>query len=179
MFSPVRPNQRPRAIVVVDDPGTLAQLRAALAHALPDLDSIVLTSVSSDALDTLAQRISQLSDNPSGSASSASYLRRIHASAGNTVKVIQLDEVCYFQSSDKYTLAVTPDGQALLRTSLKDLLTRLPPDQFRQIYRGTIVNLDHVAAAVRDDNGRVSLKLKRREETLAVSRVFVDLFKPM
>ena len=47
------------------------------------------------------------------------------------------------------------------------------------MHRGTIVNLDEVAAAVRDEAGRVSLKLRRRKEALAVSRVYAELFKAM
>jgi hypothetical protein len=36
-----------------------------------------------------------------------------------------------------------------------------------------------VASAVRDEAGRVTLQLRNRKETLAVSRVYADLFKPM
>jgi DNA-binding LytR/AlgR family response regulator len=42
-----------------------------------------------------------------------------------------------------------------------------------------VVNLAEVAAAVRDDTGRVSLRLKQRSETLPVSRVYADLFRQM
>jgi DNA-binding LytR/AlgR family response regulator len=46
-------------------------------------------------------------------------------------------------------------------------------------HRGAIVNLDAVAAAVRDDSGRLYLQLRERKETLPVSRVVADLFKQM
>lgn len=42
-----------------------------------------------------------------------------------------------------------------------------------------IVFLAAVAAAVRDDTGRVSLRPKRRKETLAVSRVYAEQFRQM
>jgi len=58
------------------------------------------------------------------------------------------------------------------------LATQLP-EVFQQVHRGTIVNLDEVASAVRDEAGRVTLRLRNRKETLAVSRVYADLFKPM
>ncbi len=80
----------------------------------------------------------------------AEPLRAIRAGAGNTVQVIPLDEVCYFRASDKYTEVVTRDGEALIRTSLRDLLVQLPPERFRQVHRGTVVNMNEVAAAVRD-----------------------------
>ena len=109
----------------------------------------------------------------------ADMLTHVRAGAGNTVRMIPLEDVCYFQSSDKYTTAVTPGGEVLLRMPLKDLVGQLPAGRFQQIHRGTVVNLADVAAAVRDETGRVSLQLRRRKEALSVSRVYSDLFKAM
>jgi len=109
----------------------------------------------------------------------AESLREIRAGTGNTVKMIPLQDVCYFQASDKYTSVVTPEGESLIRTPLKELLAQLPPQRFQQVHRGTIVNLAEVAAAARDDTGRVTLRLRRRKETLPVSRVFAELFRAM
>jgi DNA-binding LytR/AlgR family response regulator len=109
----------------------------------------------------------------------ATPLRILRAGAGDTVKMIPIDDVCYFQASDKYTGVVTKDGEALIRIPLKELLEQLPAGRFVQIHRSTIVNLQEVAAAVRDDAGRVSLKLRHRKETLAVSRVYADQFRQM
>lgn len=52
-------------------------------------------------------------------------------------------------------------------------------DRFRRIHRSTIVNMDHVEAAGRDDTGRLRLCLRSRPERLLVSRVHADLFRPM
>jgi DNA-binding LytR/AlgR family response regulator len=109
----------------------------------------------------------------------AQPLTHVRAGTGSTVKMIALEEVCYFQSSDKYTSVVTPDGEALLRLPLKELLGQLPAGRFQQIHRGTVVNLADVSAAVRDETGRVALQLRRRKEQLAVSRIYSDLFKAM
>lgn len=109
----------------------------------------------------------------------AEPLREIRAATGNTVKMIPLQDVCYFQASDKYTSVVTAEGESLIRTSLKELLAQLPPKRFQQVHRGTIVNLAEVAAATRDETGRVTLRLRRRKETLPVSRVFAELFRAM
>jgi DNA-binding LytR/AlgR family response regulator len=109
----------------------------------------------------------------------AEPLRILRAGIGDTVKMIPIEEVCYFQASDKYTGVVTRDGEALIRIALKELLAQLPPERFAQIHRGTIVNLAEIAAAVRDDTGRVSLKLRNRKETLPVSRLYADQFRQM
>jgi DNA-binding LytR/AlgR family response regulator len=105
-------------------------------------------------------------------------LKQVMAGSGNAVKLIPIDDVCYFQAADKYTTAVSPEGEALLRTPLKELAPQLP-DTFRQVHRGTIVNMQEVAAATRDEAGRVTLRLRRRKETLAVSRIYAELFRPM
>ena len=89
-------------------------------------------------------------------------LKIIRAAVGNTVRMVALEEVCYFQAGDKYTTVVTREAELLIRTSLRDLLAQLPPERYRQIHRSTVVNLDAVAAAVRDDAGRYSLRLKQR-----------------
>ena len=106
-------------------------------------------------------------------------LRQIRASVGDTVRLIALDEVCYFQAGDKYTTVVTREGEALIRTPLKELAGRLPREQFQMIHRSTIVNLAEVAAAVRDETGKLSLRMRHRKETLPVSRIYADLFKAM
>jgi DNA-binding LytR/AlgR family response regulator len=41
------------------------------------------------------------------------------------------------------------------------------------------VNLAEISAALRDETGRVALQLRRRKETLPVSRIYSDLFKAM
>ncbi len=104
-------------------------------------------------------------------------LRIIRAAVGNTVRMVPVEEVCYFQAADKYTSVVTRDAELLIRTPLKELLAQLSPERFRQIHRGTIVNLAEVAAATRDESGRLSVRLKHRRESLPVSRVFAELFR--
>jgi DNA-binding LytR/AlgR family response regulator len=106
-------------------------------------------------------------------------LTHVRAGSGNTVRMIPLEDVCYFQSSDKYTSVATPEGETLLRMPLKELLGQLPAGRFQQIHRGTVVNLADVSAAVRDETGRVVLRLRRRKEALPVSRIYSDLFKAM
>lgn len=103
----------------------------------------------------------------------------IRASVGQQVRLIAVDDVCYFQANDKYTSVFTKDGEALIRTPLRELAEGLDPNRFWQVHRGTIVNLAHVAATNRDFAGRVSLALKTRAEPIAVSRAFAHRFRQM
>ena len=101
------------------------------------------------------------------------------ASAGRETRLILVDDVAYFRADQKYTTVVTADGEALLRSSLRELLPRLDGNLFKQIHRGTIVNLKAIAGIVRDDSGRGTVRLKHRPETLLVSQPFMALFKHM
>jgi DNA-binding LytR/AlgR family response regulator len=107
------------------------------------------------------------------------HLRWINASQGQEVRVITVEEVCYFQSDAKYTRVVMPAGEALIRRSLKELQEQLDPGYFWQIHRGTIVNANAIASVARDFRGRVSVKLKARSEKLAVSEQHEHLFRQM
>ena len=101
------------------------------------------------------------------------------ASAGRETRLILVDEVAYFRADHKYTTVVTAEGEALLRTPIRELLTVLDPATFKQIHRSTIVNLKAIAGIVRDDSGRGTVRLKNRPETLPVSAPFMALFRHM
>ena len=93
--------------------------------------------------------------------------------------MIAVEEVCYFQSADKYTTVMTRDAELLLRTPLKELIAQLDAEQFWQVHRGTVVNVKQIAAAHHHTLGRVTLSLRERKETLAVSRSHAHLFRQM
>jgi DNA-binding LytR/AlgR family response regulator len=103
----------------------------------------------------------------------------VRASIGQEVRLISVDDVSYFEANDKYTSVFTADGEALIRTPLKDLVDRLDPDRFWQVHRGTVVNLAHVASSSRDLAGRVTLRMKSRPERVSVSRAYAHRFKQM
>ena len=107
----------------------------------------------------------------------AERTRWIRASVGKQIRLIDVDDVLFFQSDTKYTRVVLADSEALVRTPLKDLLAGLDPDRFWQIHRSTVVNARAVAAAERIDAERLQLILKGSEERLPVSRAFTHLFK--
>lgn len=152
---------------------TIERLKASLASKGPapapgDLDELVAK---------LQSVIGALPSEMRGGVASGEPLRIIRAAVGNTVRMVNVDEVCYFQAADKYTTVITHDAELLIRTPLKELIGQLPPERFRQIHRGTIVNLAEVASASRDESGRLSVRLKHRKESLPVSRVFAELFR--
>ena len=106
-------------------------------------------------------------------------LRWLRAQVGQVVRMVAIDEVCYFQSADKYTVVYTRDAELLLRTPLKELLTQLDPQQFWQVHRSTVVSVNHIVLAKHDLLGRVTLTLRDRPEPVSVSRTYVHLFRQM
>lgn len=101
----------------------------------------------------------------------------IRASFGKQIRLIDVDEVLFFQSDTKYTRIVTADGEALVRTPLRELLAGLDPEHFWQIHRSTAVSVKAIAAAERIDAERLQLTLKGSSERLTVSRAFAHLFR--
>jgi DNA-binding LytR/AlgR family response regulator len=107
------------------------------------------------------------------------YLRFIRASVGEVVRQIPVDEVMFFQAQDKYVVVMTPDGESLIRTGISELAVQLDPNEFWQIHRSTIVNVNAIAATKRDFNGQTLVKLKAHKQELAVSRAYAHLFRQM
>jgi DNA-binding LytR/AlgR family response regulator len=112
-------------------------------------------------------------------APSRGFLRWINASQGQTVRIITVDDVCYFQADSKYTRVVTAEGEALIRKPIKELYDELDPTSFWQIHRSTIVNVRAIAGVARDLRGRAQVRLKSRSELLPVSDAYVHLFRQM
>src|SRR5437016_5464583 len=107
------------------------------------------------------------------------FLRWINASQGQTVHIITVEDICYFQADSKYTRVVTAEGESLIRKPIKELSQELDPASFWQIHRSTIVNVHAIAGVVRDLRGHTQVRLKRREELLAVSDAYTPLFRQM
>lgn len=107
------------------------------------------------------------------------HLRWINAPQRDTVRLIAVDEVLYFQADTGYTRVVTADGESLIQRSLKELQEQLDPANFWPIHRSTIVNANAIAGVTRDFRGRVSVKLKTRAEKLPVSEAHEHLFRKM
>ena len=106
------------------------------------------------------------------------YLKWIKASTGNTVRLMLVDEIDYFQADGKYTRVVGRNGEGLIRLSLKELLLQLNPAQFAQVHRSSIVNL-HAVERIDKDGTAMAIRLKGGRGTLAVSEAYARQFRQM
>src|SRR5574337_635597 len=159
-------------------PGRLAKTVAKLRQALTASSPIATDSGA--ALEQTVERLrALLAPAAAPDAQAAAPLRMIQAGVGNTIQMVPVADVVCFEAADKYVRVLTADHEYLVRTALKDLLPRLDPDLFWQVHRGAVVRADAIAAVRRDDAGRLSLTLRGRGDTIAVSRLYANLFKAM
>lgn len=142
---------------------TVSRLKQRLHAPRPDMDRLMalLSGISRD-------------DN-----STPAPLRWIQATVGNQLRIIAIDEILFFQATDKYTRVVIRGGEALIRKPLKELIEELDPDHYWQIHRSTIVNIRAVANVARDVQGRLMVSIKDHPERLEVSRGYTHLFKSL
>ena len=112
-------------------------------------------------------------------AGSRERLQWIKATHGQNLRLIPVAEVLFFQSDEKYTRVVTAEGEALIKTPIRELLDGLDPEAFWQIHRATIVNATAIASVTRDFRGQAHVKIKGKDESLVVSRIYSHLFKQM
>ena len=144
--------QRRDGLDAGSDAGMLAQLRQLLATP------------------GLAQASSQAASPPQ-------TLRMLQVAVGSAIQLVPVNEIVYFEAADKYVRVLTADREYLVRASLRELLPQLDTQLFWQVHRGTVVRIDAVERALRDEAGRLSLQLRARPERLSVSRMYAHLFK--
>lgn len=106
-------------------------------------------------------------------------LRWFHVGLGQQIRLVALDEVLFFQASDKYTELVTRQETHLIRTPLKELLAQLDPSAYAQTHRSCIVCLRAISFIEKDIFGRQHIHLRERAEVLPLSRLFASQFKHM
>ena len=107
------------------------------------------------------------------------YLRWITAAFGANVRLITVDDICYFQADAKYTRAACAGFDALIHKPIRELLDELDPAMFWQIHRSTIVNVNAIDLVGRDVTGHINVRLKGRGESLRVSQPFAYRFRQM
>lgn len=153
---------------------TVARLQEALAAppataAAPDDDD-----------DRLVRALQRLLPAAVAGGTPSAPLRWIRASQGELTHQIDVSDVLYFQSDEKYTVVHTTAGaEHLIRTPLQDLIAQLDGERFWQVHRSTLINVEHLVSARRDEASRLWLRLKGAARELPVSRAYAHRFKAM
>jgi DNA-binding LytR/AlgR family response regulator len=103
----------------------------------------------------------------------------IMAGIGDTIKMVPIDDVLFFQSQDKYTRVVTATMDTYIRTPLKELFEGIDEQQFWLIHRNAIVRVTAIEKISRDDSGRMWVHIKGKPEKLSVSAAHQGRFRAM
>ena len=99
-------------------------------------------------------------------------LKWVTANSGDTIRMIAIEDIIYFQSDQKYTKVVTIEGEALIRMPLKELATKLNPDCFWQVHRSAIVAVNEIKTIKKNELGNWSASMKSLQKSLPVSKEF-------
>jgi DNA-binding LytR/AlgR family response regulator len=109
----------------------------------------------------------------------AAPVRWLTVSAGDTTRLVSIEDVLYFQAADKYTEVVTATARHVIRTPLKELLPRLDANAFAQVHRSVIVAYAAIDRVERDLMGRLKIHLRDDATVLPVSRAYSGQFRQM
>jgi DNA-binding LytR/AlgR family response regulator len=107
------------------------------------------------------------------------YLQWLRASVGASLKLIPVEHIIFMRSDEKYTLVVWNEGEALIRTPIRELIEQLDPQVFVQVHRSVVVSLRAISHVTRGPNETADLHLRGRPEVLPVSRSYLHLFRQM
>jgi DNA-binding LytR/AlgR family response regulator len=107
------------------------------------------------------------------------FLRWLNCGQGSEIDVIATGEVLFFQSRDKYTAVITADKERYVRTPIRDLLNELDPDEFWQVHRSSVIRVAAIERVIKDEVGRMRVKLRGPNELVPVSAAFAGRFRQM
>jgi DNA-binding LytR/AlgR family response regulator len=110
---------------------------------------------------------------------SAQPLRWIQATRGDRVLFVTINEVLFFQSDSKYTRVVTKDREAFIRKSIKSLIDELDPNQFMQIHRGTLINVNFIDVVERHSLRGMQVLLRGHASALQIAQPYAAAFRGM
>lgn len=109
----------------------------------------------------------------------AAPLLHVQASTGNTIHMVAVADIVYFEAADKYVRVLTASREYLIRTPLRELLPQLNAAHFMQIHRSIVVNRHFMESVSRDEAGKLHMALRDRPEKLTISRLYASEFKAM
>jgi DNA-binding LytR/AlgR family response regulator len=154
---------------------TVSKVQSGLLNAAQTAINLEANSTQQQAtFETTLAQLRNLLAVPTGPALSV-----IQASVGQTIRLVPVGQVLYFEAADKYVRVVTASAEYLIRTPLKDLLPQLDAQQFWQIHRGTVVQAQAIDSVSRDEAGKQYVTLRGRPDKLLVSRLYAHLFRAL
>lgn len=98
---------------------------------------------------------------------------KLAVETGGDIDYILPQNILYIYRDEKVTKIITQTADYEVRTTLKELESRLVPFSFFRIHKGYLVNLKYVSRLTPWFNGAYQLELEGLDEKLSVSRNYV------
>ena len=96
-------------------------------------------------------------------------MSRLFVRSGRSIVPLAVERVAWFEAVGDYVTVHVEGASHVLHLALNRIAARLDPERFVRIHRTHIVNMDHVAAFRRQENGNLAAELTDGT-VLAVSR---------
>ena len=96
-------------------------------------------------------------------------MTRLFVRSGRSIVPLAVEQVAWFEAVGDYVTVHAEGGTHVLHLALNRIAARLDPRRFARIHRTHIVNLDHVVAFRRQENGNLGAQM-RDGTVLAVNR---------
>lgn len=140
-------------------PLTQARFKEALEHARQQM--------AKRANPTLEQLRALLESSPTG----PPYLSRLAVRTGSQTLFIKVEDVVYVESAANYVVLHTGQENHILRETITNLESRLPPRLFLRISRSTLVNVEHVKGLQYGSHGEYLLLLQDSKQLVMTRSV--------
>jgi len=108
------------------------------------------------------------------------YLKRIGVSSAGRISIVRVAEVSWVEAAGNYVKLHVGDREHLARQTMKEIESRLDPEQFVRVHRSAIVNLDRVREVqpwfrgeqvlILDNDTRITIGRRYREELVRLLR---------
>jgi two-component system LytT family response regulator len=159
------------------------RLRRAVARAIQRVGDSPASSDNKSpvlgAIDEIARRVSARSDPRTSTpvtAEEPALDRKLAIKTEDSTVLVEIDDIDWVDAAGDYMCLHVKGETLILRSTLKNLMTRLDPDKFKRIHRSTLVNLDRILKVHPLKKGEYMLELDG-DQQLKVSRNFRDAIK--
>ena len=102
--------------------------------------------------------------------------RKLAIKSHDGTVLVEVDQIDWVDAAGDYMCVHVNNETHILRSTLKSLMEKLDPNQFKRIHRSTVVNLDRIAKVTPLKKGEYLLDLGN-EVQLKVSRNYRDAIK--
>ena len=171
------------AVDYVLKPVDAARLRRSVARALQRFedghDTVQHKAPLIGAIDDIARRVVGRADKVATALAGKEAPitdRKIAIKDHESTVLVDIDQIDWIDAAGDYMCVHVKGETLIMRSTLKNLMSRLDPDKFKRIHRSTVVNLDRIVKATPLHKGEYILELDCDEE-LKVSRKYRQSIK--